>query len=168
MELKTLPEKFSLLLHKYRYVVIVLMIGVILMTFPTNNKTKLSNNIQENTINNEKKSEMEALVEILSNVHGAGEVKVLLSVSKGEETVYQTDHNSSSGENGSTQIKTVLVNDSQHNQTGLIRQILPPTYLGAVIVCQGADSPTVKLAITTAVSKITGLGADNICVLKMK
>jgi hypothetical protein len=40
--------------------------------------------------------------------------------------------------------------------------------MGAIVVCQGADSPSVKLAITQAVAKITGLGTDEICVLKMK
>ena len=46
--------------------------------------------------------------------------------------------------------------------------VLSPTYLGAVIVCQGGDSPTVKLAIVEAVSNATGLSADKITVLKMK
>ena len=42
------------------------------------------------------------------------------------------------------------------------------TPCGAVAVAQGADDPLVKLAITEAVSKVTGLRSDKISVIKMK
>lgn len=80
--------------------------------------------------------------------------------------LYQTDTQTDSS--GSVRIDTVLVSDSNREETGLLRQIKPPVYLGAVVVCQGADSSSVRLSITEAVSKITGLGADCIVVLKMK
>ena len=51
---------------------------------------------------------------------------------------------------------------------GLVRQVNPPEYLGAVVLCQGADNPSVKLSIVEAVSKATGLTTDRITVLKMK
>jgi len=35
-------------------------------------------------------------------------------------------------------------------------------------VCEGADSPSVKYAVAQAVAKITGLGTNDICVLKME
>ena len=69
---------------------------------------------------------------------------------------------------GAFENKTVIVTDSQRCESGLIRQINPAAYKGAIVVCQGADSSAVRLAITQAVAKITGLGTDNICVLKMK
>ena len=87
----------------------------------------------------------------------------------GEETVYQTDtESSSSGDSNDKSNKTVIITDSQRNEQGLIRQVNPVVYQGAIVVCQGADDPTVRLAITQAVSKITGLGTDAICVLKMQ
>ncbi len=39
---------------------------------------------------------------------------------------------------------------------------------GAVIVCQGADTSSVRLCVTNAVSAYTGLGSDKIRVIKMK
>ena len=39
---------------------------------------------------------------------------------------------------------------------------------GAVIVCQGADDPEVRLNVTNAVAAYTGLGSDKITVMKMK
>jgi len=67
-----------------------------------------------------------------------------------------------------TRITTITVTGTNRNEEGLIKQINPPTYLGAIIICQGADSASVRLAIVDAVSKLTGLGADSIAVLKMK
>ena len=93
----------------------------------------------------------------------------MLTVSTGEQTLYQTNNDYSTDANGSQEkTDTVTVTDSQRNETGLIRQVNPPIYLGAVIVCEGADNPAVRLSITEAVSRITGLGTDKISVLKMK
>ena len=39
---------------------------------------------------------------------------------------------------------------------------------GAVVVCSGGDSPTVRYLVTNAVSAYTGLGSDKITVMKMK
>lgn len=39
---------------------------------------------------------------------------------------------------------------------------------GAVVVCQGADQPSVRLDVTNAVAAYTGLGSDQISVIKMK
>ena len=39
---------------------------------------------------------------------------------------------------------------------------------GAVVVCQGADQPSVRLDVTNAVAAYTGLGSDKISVIKMK
>ena len=39
---------------------------------------------------------------------------------------------------------------------------------GAVIVCDGANDPSVRLNVTNAVAAYTGLGSDKITVMKMK
>lgn len=167
MDLKGMADKLKNIIEKYKFALIILIIGISLMLIPEKKQ-------QENKALNANtpvsyRHELESLSEILQSVEGAGNVKVLLSVDSGEKTVYQTNQDiSGSGDSANTKIETVIVTDSQRNETGLINQVNPPTYLGAIVVCQGADSPSVRLAITQAVAKITGLGADNICVLKMK
>ena len=105
---------------------------------------------------------------MLSKVHGAGNVEVMLNVSQGEKTIYQVDEDLSEGDSSSSsQTQTVILSDSQRNEYGLVQQINPPTYLGAIVLCQGADDPVVKLALVDAVSKITGLNANQISILKM-
>ena len=105
------------------------------------------------------------LEEILSCIQGAGKVQVMLTVAKGEEIIYQTD--GSTAESGGRQ-DTVVITDENRTQSGLVQQSIPPTYRGAIVVCQGADSPAVCLAVKEAVSKVTGLDTSQISVLKMK
>ena len=62
----------------------------------------------------------------------------------------------------------MILSSSDREEEGLVRQVNPPVYLGALIVCQGGDNPTVKLSIVEAVMDITGLSSNQITVLKMK
>ena len=41
-----------------------------------------------------------------------------------------------------------------------------PQFRGALVVCQGADDPAVRLAVIEAVSALTGLGSDRVCVIR--
>ena len=159
--------KLQSLFQKYKYVALVLAVGVVLMLLPTGKETKTQTEL---TIEEDNILSVEVrLTQILQQVKGAGEVHMLLTEAFGEEIVYQTDEDiSKSDTSSSSRGDTVTVTDGERNEQGLIRQKNPPQYLGAVVVCQGGDQPTVRLAIIDAVSKVTGLGADKISVLKMK
>ena len=151
---------------QYRYAVIVVLVGVILMCLPAGKDR--ADPEQEAASEQTAVTEVcleESLAAILSQIKGAGKVEVLLTEAKGAETVYQSD---SSMGGDSTRLDTVTVTDKERTQNGLVRQINPPSYQGAIVVCQGADSPSVRLAIVQAVSSVTGLGSDHITVLKMK
>ena len=100
---------------------------------------------------------------ILSGIDGAGQVQVLLTEESGRQTLYQTDTQS---DDSSRTEDTVLVEDGDRTENGLVRQTLEPEYRGAVVLCDGADQSAVRLAVVNAVSCVTGLGADRICVLK--
>lgn len=169
MDIKAKIEKFYGIIKKYRYALLVLAIGLILMGIPGKSEQAESNQYD---IANDSKAETsleEKISTVLSQVTGAGQVRVVLTVAKGEEIVYQTNDNiSSTNESNNANNDTVTITDAQRNQEGLIRQVIPEVYQGAVIVCQGADNPSVRLAIVDAVSKLTGLGANCISVLKMK
>ena len=161
MELKKIIGQVQGLVEKYRYAVLVLLIGLALLWIPGKSSIKKPTEYVMTPEVVQKDLTAESLVEILQTIHGAGRVKVLLSTASGEETVYQTDSDSD-------KVQTVIITDSQRSESGLVRQVNPPAYLGAIVVCEGAESPAVKFAITQAVAKITGLGTDAICVLKMK
>lgn len=156
-----IPEKVSAFLKKYRYVALVLAVGLLLMCLPEGKTSESGQSASAPSVSAPDAAEQ--LEEILAQVDGAGKVKVLLTQSEGARTVYQTDR----GSDG-VSVDTVIVTDADRAQQGLVSQIDPPVYLGAVIVCQGGGDPKVRLAIVEAVSDATGLGADRITVLKMK
>ena len=160
-------SKLLRFIEKYKYVALVLAVGIVLMLIPTGSETAKEAALpatEDRILSVEEK-----LTQILRQVKGAGEVQVLLTVASGEETIYQTNEDILQDEASfSSRADTVTITDSQRNEQGLIRQQNPPQYMGAIIVCQGGDQPTVRLAILDAVSKVTGLGADKISILKMK
>ena len=167
MELNKILNKLKEALLKYKYALIILLIGISFLLIPER-RVEQTQRPEESTMETNYLSS-ESISAILQSVEGAGQVRVLLSVASGEEILYQADQDSSvSDDNQSTKTETVILMDTNRVESGLIKQINPPQYLGAIVVCQGADNPTVKLAITQAVSKIVGLSSDKICVLKMK
>ena len=150
--------------NKFRWPCLILFVGIILLLIPNGSSKKPE---QEGIIEKGDNilSVEETLSEILSMVQGAGKVRVMLTVSSGEETLYQ--NNCLISENGNEKQDTVIMTDSERNEKGLVRKVIPPEYLGAIIVCQGADDPTVRLNLIEAVSNVTGLRSDKISILKM-
>lgn len=167
MDFIGIKTRISESIGKYKYVWIVLFAGVILMMLPE--RTTKDEPIQQLNSSKEEITIEEQLENILCQIEGAGQVRVMLSVSQGEQTIYQTDSTYSQSENNTdSRTQTILITDSQRNETGLVHQKNPPVYQGAIVLAVGADRPSVKLAIVDAVSDVTGLGADKITVLKLK
>ena len=163
MDRVMLKEKFSVFLQKYKYVALVLLLGIGLMLIPSGQD---ADEIHQSAQQIASQAPMEQRLEqILGKVWGAGKVSVMLTQAEGEKTVYQTDTELSDDRQKQ---KTVIITQSDRAEAGLIQQTLPPVYLGAIIVCEGADDPKVKLAICEAVAKVTGMGMNQISVVKMK
>ena len=161
---------FPKLLAKYKHVLLILLVGIGLMLLPSGGKSTSQNAATAEPEPIAKTQTLqEQLSDLLSRMEGAGRVEVLLTLATGEETLYQTDSDRTSADRSETDRQdTVIVSDSGRNETGLVCQVNPPTYLGAVVLCQGADSSALRLAITQAVANATGLGYHKITVLKMK
>ena len=167
MERNLLKEKIKTIFSKYKYMTVILLVGIALVLMPT--KTKEDEPIITEKPPTTEQSIENRLAEILSKIDGAGKVQVLITVNTGEEIIYQTDEDHTTREDSEEhKVSTIMVTGQDKQETGLVRQVIPATYMGVVVVCEGADNPSLKLAIVDAVSKATGLGADRISVLKMK
>lgn len=168
MDIKKVQKAAVGLINKYKFAVLILLTGVILMLMPVNKKTdqpaKSAVDVKEKA-----SSVCDELTKIIQHIDGVGNAKIMLTVATGEETLYQINEDVTQSNDSLTQRReTVIITDSSRNQSGLIRQINPPRYLGAIILCDGANSAAVKYAVIDAVSKITGLRSDCISVLAMK
>lgn len=163
MDMTAIGAKVKDLGKKYKYVLLILAVGIALMLIPTRNKDTPSTQPEPTTsVFSDERSSLE---KILSRIDGAGKVELLLTYAAGETTVYQVDEDRN--DNG-VRLETVVISDGNRAETGLISQVRAPEYLGAVVVCQGGNDPGVKLAIAEAVADATGLRMDQISVLKMK
>lgn len=161
-----LAEKFTQWIRKYRFVALILLLGLALMLIPFGGKED-TEKIDQSAAPTQPDLSAE-LSAILSQIKGAGEVSVMLSLDTGIDTIYQSDESITNGDNSTSRNDTVIITDEDRAQTGLVQHIIYPKYRGAIIVCQGADDAAVRLSIAEAVSRITGLGMDKISVLKMK
>ena len=153
-------QRINVLFGKYKYPILVVLVGLGLLLLPTRETETPS--VPVETVR--EASLEQRLEELLAQIEGAGAVRVLLTEDVGRETLWQTDVQS---DTDSVREDTVIVEDADRNETGLVRRTTEPSYRGVVILCQGADAPSVKLAIVEAVRCVTGLGADQISVQKM-
>lgn len=144
-------------------------------TVGTNMIKQVSTDIQENEL--EKKLE-----NILSNISGAGKVKVMLTYSESSTTqpIYDENFKESNtvetDDSGGTRSISETDNQKQivykHNSDGskepITRSILSPKIEGAIITSQGANKADVKTNIIQAVEAATGLATHKIQVFEME
>ncbi len=163
---------------KYKYLLLVICAGVLLMLWPSSKANdKTPSNAQAPPAFS--LAEMEQKVaSALLGMDGVGRVQVALTLKNDGQTVYQTDAQTkrqqeqsdgqTSRETTEQNDKTLVVSEgSGVQQPAVVRQELPQ-FLGAVIVCDGANDSAVVLKVSQAVAALTGLSSDRITVVKMK
>ena len=160
MDMESGKQQFIAFVKKYQYIFLVVLAGVFLMLLPENAEEPQMEIAPEMSNHPDLEEELSL---ILSHISGVGKAEVLLTEASGSDTIYQMDE----GQNQSN-LDTVIVTGENRIETGLVKQVISPVYKGAVIVCQGADSASVRLSVLEAVKSVTGLSSDCITVLKMK
>ncbi len=141
---------------KNKYALAVLAVGLLLLLWQPGGKTEKSTDSEITAPTFSLTQEEDRLESQLTKITGAGRVAVLLSVS-----------NSISRELAESAEGTLVVSENGRERVVELYYV-NPDYLGAVIVCDGADSADVRLKITKAVSAFTGLGADRISIISME
>ena len=108
-------------------------------------------------------AEVEAQIEsICSEVYGAGNVRVAVTLRGGYRTVYASDAQSTSGGYKSN---TVLIG-SGSSEEALMICYENPEIVGIGIVCEGGDDPAVCRSIVSLISATYGIGANKIYVTR--
>jgi len=161
MKTKEFKETASRLLLKNKYMWLVLLLGVVLILWPTGDshsrKEQPSQQAGELEVPTFSLAEEEnRLREALSQIRGVGKVKVLLSLKS-----------TATRELAESEEKAIIINKGSGNQSAVELRYVYPEYLGAVVICQGAGSARVRLDVTKAVSAFTGLSSDKITVIEM-
>ena len=133
-------------LGKYKYVLLVIGLGALLMALPPAGQRDRD---QEAAQTSAEGFDLEAFEEkmerALSQVEGAGAVRVVLTLDSGSSP-------------------TVTVGRGSGQQEVVPLQTLAPEFRGALVVCPGGGDPRVQLRLLEAVSALTGLGTDRISI----
>ncbi len=164
-------EKFINFLKQYRYVILMIVVGVILLMLPTGASGQSGEDLnlaaidENDTVAGDSQQELESLEErlseALSQIAGAGETTVILTLEDSGEKILAENLEQSNSELTS---EPVILTDTSRGETVVELQISAPTYRGALIISQGAGSAAVQLELIAAVSVLTGLASNKITV----
>ena len=157
--------RWSELWKKYKFVLLVVLVGVILMVLPVSSESKETETSDLQTPREafdlaETEQRMEA---ILSKIDGVGKLRLMLTLRSGTRLTLAEN---TQREENRTQRETVTLNRGSGSQEVVVTNRYYPVYQGAVVVCQGADSSAVCLAVTETLQALTGLSSDRIRVAK--
>lgn len=167
-----LPEYIKKNFDKYKYVLLICLVGIILVLFPGGrNKEQQTETVQNNAMPQIEALER-SLEDALSTIEGVGNTKVVLTAKSGYEEVYAYDEtksaNKSEGSAASDSQKSLVLISSGGSQSPVVVKTNYPTFLGAVVICEGGDNAVVQLEVMNAIKSLTGISSDNIVITKMK
>ena len=155
--------------------IIIFIVGLILlmkMTKTSSTSLTANNNNSSNYITSLEYSNIieSKLENVLSQIKGAGNVKVMVTLEGSPELVYAMDSNEkvSNSQNGSTTTSSsspILV-DSKGSSSPLILTEKLPKVKGVIVVSTGASDIGIKLDILKSVSTLLDISTDKINVLK--
>ena len=186
--MQTIAEKWAHFLksgHASHLLVAIGLLGMVLILassfFPSKNSRSPVSDLSsvENGPDSEDyaKQMSQQLEEILAQMTGVGEVKVLVTLKQDAEYVYAKETKTSldqaenhQGESGaSTQSKenreeAYLIVEGSGGKQALLTTRLQPQIQGVVVVCSGGGDPTVAAEVTDAVTTALGIGSSRVCV----
>ncbi len=175
-------KKFQRLINsKYKYVVLIGIIGILLIFLSTTNAKK-ENIKKQKTEKLEKQNSEEyinhletKLNNIISKIEGVGRSEVLITMENGIENIYANSEKkaTNSNENVSGKMSTrndiqkdVVVIDTHEGKQALVVTQKEPTIKGVLIVCDGADNISVVEKVTNAVSRSLNIKKNRLSVVK--
>jgi len=169
VSVQKLKTAWKQLFQKYWIPVALLCLGLMLSCIPFGKKQSEEKEIiAEETIFSlsQTQTQMEC---ILSSIDGAGSLKLMLTLSTGVQSQYLQDTRQTTSEGAlERESETVFSSEGSSVKRPIETMQYLPKYQGALVVCEGADSAKVRLAVKEAISSLTGLGSDKITVVKMK
>lgn len=180
-KLQEFISKIEPFVKRYRYPILVLFAGFLLLALGTpwgqtskNQSDDIGSTAEANTAQDTGQFDLAAfeakLSEDIGQISGVGRISLSLSLKSTEEAVYAADirESNQSVEASSYESTVSIISDGDYGQQPILVKKQYPAFRGALVLCDGADQNTVRLAVTEAVSTMCGIGADKVAVLKMQ
>lgn len=113
----------------------------------------------------------EKVEEIVESIEGAGEAKVMITLSETTEYIYATNDKDSrkNSENSDdlTFENDYVIIENNSNDTGLLIKTIEPKVRGIAVVCEGGNDSTVQRQIYSAVSAVLNISTSRISISKL-
>ncbi len=175
MNFKALTEKikqFSIENKKqFAVIITVVIVFIFLVIFNSDNETIMQENIEVTTssslssLNDVQKEIEKQLEEIIGNINGTGNVKVMVSLDSSGEFVYaENSKKEDNGDKSSLDSEIVIYESDEGNDEGLIVSVKSPEISGVAVVCDGGNSSVIRAEITELVTSLFGIGSDRVYV----
>lgn len=119
------------------------------------------------------------LTEVVGNIEGAGQNKVMVTLENGVQYVYATEQKTGSNrveDTGSASNRvsqqddaeeSVIVVDAENGRNGLLVTELEPIVKGVVVVCEGGDREEVRQRVSDAVTTALNITSKRVYVTKL-
>ncbi len=150
-------------------IIAVGLLGIVLIGFSGGAERENSNSASDNYQQERHIEDYEKqLEELLSQVNGAGRVKVMITYESGYETVYAKDTDEQS-EDGRTKISSeIIIVDSGSDENGITVKEIYPIVRGVAVVCQGGGNLSVRSEIISIIRSLFNISSNCISVTEMK
>ena len=157
-------QKWKGALGSYSYVLLVIAVGAALLLLPTGGRDSPGEDTptQAEGASFDLDAFEAKLERVLSQVEGAGDTRVVLTLDGGSRQVLARNQDRDSGGGSSNTVVTVGKGSGAQEVVPL--QTVAPQFRGALVVCPGGGDAATRLKLIEAVSALTGLGSDRISV----
>lgn len=108
------------------------------------------------------------ITDLLDAVAGVGRCQVMVTLENGEQTVYAADTTRSVTEGGESSTESFLTVDTADGPVGLPLTRIQPTVRGVVVVCAGAEDPTVCRRVQSVITTAFHISERRVCVVQQK
>ncbi|MDE5556122.1 MAG: hypothetical protein K2J32_00305 [Ruminococcus sp.] len=171
-------EKFRDMPKDKKLLAVVMFLGIAGLIFimlsaivPDNKNAETPENISLSDSSGTEQFRIETekrLEEFLSNIDGAGDVKVYIMVATDQRYVYATEGRRNKSENTAEEEKKYVIIGNGSEKSALVETVQTPAIASAVVACSGFESPAVQEQIYKATSAALGIPTGQIYVTKLK
>ncbi|MBQ3497127.1 MAG: stage III sporulation protein AG [Oscillospiraceae bacterium] len=165
-------EKGKSLLARYGYILIVAAVGALLLLIPSGGEKKGEAAAAPAEAAQTLAAQEREMEQILSHIEGVGTLHLMLTLASdgavelARDTVQRYSGDPQTPDDYEKQTKTVLAGNGSGVESAVVTQRSAPVYKGALVVCTGGGDDAVRLAVTQALTVLTGLGSDCIAVVE--
>ena len=107
----------------------------------------------------------EKLQKLISEIEGAGRVKVMITLEASDENVFAYNRDESYRENEQKFSSDYILIKNDGEETGLKLKTVYPKVKGVAVVCDGAHNPITKEHIISVISALFDISTKNISVV---